>query len=270
MKNKKLWLSILSIFIVGVVLAAIGFVYNGEKIINGEAVIEGDADMFTIFGNKKHLVSSKDIEVYNVDIGEFNSFDISLVAEDVEFIKSDEFKLEINDFKDEKDKTIQYSNNNGKLVVKRKSNVKIGFNFNFNSTLTYLKVYYKDDINFDNSLVSTISGNININNLNVDNLNISSTSGDIIAENIKCNDLSINTISGNTKFSKINSNKSDFNTTSGDISISDCNANELKASSISGNVTLTNNKINDTITTNTTSGDLRGNDNECDEFKSES
>lgn len=149
----------------------------------------------------------------------------------------------------------------GKTISINKKKIKYSFNFldglNRSETITiYIPKSFSKELE-----IKTVSGNINAQDLKLEKIRCSSTSGYIKIENLQAEEeLELSSVSGDITLDQVNSNLIDINTTSGEIELYKIAGETIKNTTTSGNVEFkgTCNKFKH----NTTSGNLEASFNE--------
>lgn len=127
-------------------------------------------------------------------------------------------------------------------------------NLNVNAKSTSGDIQIKS---INTSVMETTSGDVKLNSTSISN--IKTTSGDISIENIT-DSIELETKSGDIKISDFNiKNNSNIKTTSGEVTIKNLSDSYIETHTTSGDVTIKENNryAENTLTINTTSGDIR-------------
>jgi len=236
---RNLWNFALVFILVGAILFGIAW-HLGAR--GGRLSID-DKGLHMEYIDLNHSSNAK-IVVNEKNLNEFNSVKIKASSEDVRFIPSDYYGLEICTTKNTDDKP-KWGIENGQLNVETARDKGaihfFDFNFmNFNYNENYIKIYYPKDASFKDIVVNLSSGDINLSKIKSEKLEIEVASGNINADIDKCNVLTVSASSGDIKLSGTSVEKLNMNTTSGNIisEIDDC-AN-IVASASSGDISIKN------------------------------
>lgn len=182
-----------------------------------------------IFRNE--LIKQKEYEVINI-----NNIDIDLSSSNIEVYLSDNDKIKIEQYGNQK--TDKYIDEISEETIKIKEKIRI---FEFFIHHTEYKIYLPKNY--------------------LGNLNLKSVSGDILVENIsdKIKDIELKTTSGNIKFLvDINSESLNLKSVSGDIELLKVDTKDISIKTTSGNIKT---EIINAITADlkSVSGDIKAN-----------
>ncbi|MDO4504052.1 MAG: DUF4097 family beta strand repeat-containing protein [Clostridia bacterium] len=195
--------------------------------------------------------SSSKVFVNEKNLEEFNSVKISSPSENISFIPSEYYGLEIcsSDYLDPR-----WSIENRKLEVKINNNSNFG---QTNSEKRYINIYYPKDISFENITINETSGDVSIPDTKVKKLSVDVVSGDINSEIRDCDEISAYTTSGdiNIKNNSEMYTTLDTKTVSGNIKFDGKTWNSVKARSTSGDVKMLGN-LSKKSTIETVSGNV--------------
>ena len=213
------------------ILVAFGILW-GLGIKNGNISVD-DSGVNIKVGNQESI--SK-VFVDEKNLKEFKSVKIKSPSDDISFIPSDCYGLEIcePDYFDEPTWSVE----NEQLEIQT-SNNKSNFG-SVKSEKRYINIYYPKNSSFENILIDASSGDINIPDAKAKKLDVSVASGDINATISDCGEILARNTSGdiNIKNAGEISTTIDTETVSGNIKLDGKAWNLLKAKSTSGNVKI--------------------------------
>lgn len=222
MLTTKNWWKFAITFVAGclVTLGITGVLRINNSTLNISSPIKGS--------NSKVFVNEKNLK-------EFKSVKIAAPSNDINFVPSDCYGLEIcePDCVEEP----KWSIENEQLEIHEN-------NSSFRSSdfeKKYINIYYPKNSSFENILVDVSNGDINIPDTKIKRLKINVISGDINATVSNCNDISVYNKSGNINIKDNSETPTTVyaETTSGDIEIY-CDGNisdySYNASAISGSI----------------------------------
>lgn len=218
-----------------------------------------------------HLISNVEVEETSImkeplnyeKTDAFTSIDLDLTSMDVKIEKSSENAISYR-LQDAKKQKLDYSVQNGVLTVKEVILDKHFTGQDDNEVIIYTT---NDSLVVNGNL---IAGDVEMQNLTVKDSRITSVSGDISIENSNLNNCTFVTTSGDIEFDGQLTGNNKLETTSGDLSVEHINNVSVTASTLSGDIELGEEELmgsvtsvigtnNATLTLNTTSGDIEVN-----------
>jgi len=195
------------------------------------------------------------IKIDERNTSEFNSVSVEASLSNIELIEADNFGLEIfapKRFSPEWDIT------NGHLTIREKTTDFI-FNLSISSPRYYVKVYYPTGTVFNEVILRTSSGDINVTRVDANDLDVFTSSGEINASAENFSNASMKTSSGNIRFSG-NGEYVDMNTSSGSIKSDIEGGDAIRATTSSGSISITGRGDAATaLIANTQSGNITAN-----------
>ncbi|MBU5488258.1 DUF4097 domain-containing protein [Clostridium sp. MSJ-8] len=140
-----------------------------------------------------------------------------------------------------------YSNNIATISTKENS-----LSFGTFKLKLFIPSQYKNNIN-----INTVSGDIDCSNaITLSSFNIEATSGDIEINNLNTQNTSISTISGDIDIENFKTKQSNINTTSGDIYAETSELGISKIKTTSGDIDIEMTRLDKSMDINSTSGDV--------------
>lgn len=254
MKPSKNFISKISILSM-----AIAIILFGVLTFIGDSFINTNGLQIEYSTNQK---SSSKIFINEQNLEKFQSIELVTSAENIKFIPSDHYGLEIYTFNNI-DEPI-WSITNQQLKIKIDNTQKNNFwnflkHWNVNNQDGYIHVYYPENAIFENISIDTSSGGVNSSNVNANKLKINSTSGSINLNTDNCNTMEASTTSGNVNIeykSNIIPTTINIESTSGDIEINGNYLENIKSKTISGNIKLSG-KLSQNSNFESVSGDIK-------------
>ena len=232
-----------SMIVIGILLVVIGFSAGAKlSIINSGA------------GFKVYDSGERKTETY--PLSSFSKINVHLLDADIEFIPSDEYKLQIEQYEEQevrheiKDDTLmieEKERKSGKLI-----NMNIGF---INSMQTIVKIYFPSgeelkDVSIINNFGDTYledmvaekfdirasDGDLTIKNVQASELKIINKFGDISGFDVKTKDLNMELTDGDAELNKISANTITVKNGFGDTILQDVMSEGLKLESNDGDI----------------------------------
>lgn len=260
-KYSKILKTSFVLFVVGILIVIItvflaGGVYSFTFGNNG----------FNIYKSNFNTVSQSNLSnTGNVALDKFSSVDITSVNEDINFIPSNEYRIEyeIDEIYNLQKCTVE----NGELIFryaipKNQLHINSGFNLTIGPsayTSGTINIYYNSNDNdniFDDITLNCVSSQIDFGDVSfVDKLNINTVSNDVYIADVEFNEISLNMVSGDIEVNS-NFNSCNINTTSGDVDIINLSdtIEEIEINSISSDINITLPSDNVAIDFTTVSG----------------
>lgn len=259
--------------VLGIVLTGISFIITGGFFslnwnFTDPPEVSHYALLDTPWSEKNHDQYAASSAEETVVFDSFTSIEAGVVSANIELIPSNEYKIEYKLSSTEKIKQCEVTAD-GTLKFKLKSTTGISwFNFGVGFKDNYLKIYYKSSAEFDDVILSTVSGNITAPNTTADTFELTSVSGTISGNDFIGRKGSFSSTSGNIKLSSLSiSDSISLTTTSGGVEVDKVKgATDISASTVSGEITLDDcenvgrvnaNTVSDTIVLN---GDFKSAD----------
>ena len=249
---KKIIIVLLTLSIIGGVLFTIGNVISDDKISNIKNISSTDLEIEN--ENTENQKSEVDTIGEQSSVDAFTDINIDVMSADIYLIYGDEYALEYNIHNREKVKIFDVSNG----VLSFETSFNLDFKVDYGDW--YVKVTVPKDSEIGNLNLSTVAGDILIEDTVLKNAKLNSTSGKVTVLNSKMDTVEIKTVSGeiSIKDSEILTVKSenkaddilltgifsdvDINSISGNISVNGTISDRLKIESISGNIDLISTK----------------------------
>jgi hypothetical protein len=230
MSNKKIWATIISALLIGVIFMGIGLTLGAKKHIyfdfNGLHIIDTNS-------NNKEYVKETNLE-------KFSNVELDITSENVEFITADSYGIEII-----KDNNIEFfwENKNDTLTVKQKNNRFFNI-FNINIDFWHfgkgdvIRIYLPKDAIMDNVNLTVSSGRTSTNDLNCKNLSIKTTSGSNELTNSRIENLEFVATSGKIEINNCEILKSDIKLTTGKIDADNVKLTDTNIYATSGKIDI--------------------------------
>lgn len=245
MKNGvKIWLFIsLGCIVLGIILTALALILTGGKF-----------NLYWSNGRWNTYETSEQFQT-SASLDAFQTIDITASYDSVQLIPSDSYKIEVS-YPSAYPTT--WNVENGVLHVKSESvwtvlNLNLGVdNELWNSSLSYITIYYPQNTHFSNVSIVSQSGDITAQDFSSDGLTISSNSGDLTCLNLQTNTATLSNFSGVTSLQNFTSDVVTATSFSGEIELLNSNFNNsMTVNNLSGAITL------DDVTSN--SAEITGN-----------
>lgn len=234
-----------SMIVIGILLAIIG-VFAGAKF------------SITNTGNGFKVLDSGERKIETYPLSAFSKIDVHLLDADIEFIPSNEYKLQI-----EKQEELEVSHEikDDTLFIKekeRKSLKIIDINLGFtNSTQTIVKIFIPSDEELKDIIIVNKFGDLHLEDMVAENLDIQAADGDLTLKNVQASDLkivnqfgditgndvrtkdiNIEITDGDAEFNKLSANAITVKNGFGDTFLQDVTSEGLKIESNDGDIEL--------------------------------
>ena len=206
-----------------------------------------NSDKYQILNQNKKLRLEK---------GDIMNIDIDYLTGDINFIKTNEDTISLEEqireemqendllhyFLDEKTLKLKYAKSNKRYKIPTIKKV--------------LNIYIPENIELKELKITTISGDLNVNDIKLTNLKVETVSGNSSFKNLSSSSFDLNSVSGNIEISNTIVETIEIETISGTCNLNKSTINkEAKFNSVSGSIILKEmNNVNYNIVFDTVSG----------------
>lgn len=206
-----------------------------------------NSDKYQILNQNKKL---------RLENGDIMNIDIDYLTGDINFIKTNEDTISLEEqikeemqendllhyFLDEKTLKLKYAKSNKRYKIPTIKKV--------------LNIYIPENIELKELKITTISGDLNVNDIKLTNLKVETVSGNSSFKNLSSSSFDLNSVSGNIEISNTIVETIEIETISGTCNLNKSTINkEAKFNSVSGSIILKEmNNVNYNIVFDTVSG----------------
>ena len=222
---KKLWFVIVTLLIAGGVLCIVGAALGASG--NGFYFGEGGLRMYS---NEYSTIKEDNLE-------EIKNVDITTYSDNINFIPSDHYGLEVYSRHDSK---FTYNINNGNLTINEKATYNFLI-FNFNWEPDHIDIYFPADAEFEIVHLNNATGEIALEGLKAKSLDIKQAAGSVTIKNSVFDQMKISNVTGDINLTDVKAENVDADCQAGSIKATGLESNGLKLNLTTGDARISGN-----------------------------